>query len=305
MIIPPSPRQQTQERKLRYPGSLMLLAMVGCNAASVSAEPGPVTVPPGYELVWSDEFDRDGALDPAKWTFEQGYVRNGEMQWYQSENAQVSGGRLIIEGRREHKPNPLFGSPALKPQFRARRTINFTSASVSTKGRQSWTYGHFEIRAKIRAEQGLWPALWFVGTEGRWPAGGEIDLMEYYQGRILANFGWASKVPGKPTWNSVKVPVSELGDNPGWDESFHVWTMDWDAKQISLHVDGRLINQLDLSKVDSANPTGIANPFRRPQYLIMNLALGGENGGPLQDTRLPTRFEIDYVRVYQRTGGLR
>ncbi|QGN56317.1 family 16 glycosylhydrolase [Novosphingobium sp. Gsoil 351] len=227
------------------------------------------------------------------------------MQWYQPDNARVADGRLIIEGRRERKPNPQFGSPTLKPPFRERKSINFTSASLSTKGLQSWTYGRFEIRAKLVAEQGLWPALWFVGTDGRWPACGEIDLMEFYQGHILANFAWASRVPGHPVWNSVRIPVAELAGNPGWDEKFHIWTMDWDERRISLGLDGREINRLDLAKVRNREAPGGINPFHKPQYLIMNLALGSAKGGPLRDTQLPSRFEVDYVRVYQRKGAIR
>ncbi|WP_423140771.1 glycoside hydrolase family 16 protein [Parablastomonas sp. CN1-191] len=279
---------------------LTLAGAAGLLVGVVPARAAPVSVPPGYALVWSDEFNRDGPPDPARWTFEHGFVRNGEMQWYQPDNARVKNGRLIIEARHEARPNPLFGSAAAKPPFRQRAAIQYTSASVTTKGLANWTYGRFEIRARITAEQGLWPALWFVGQDGRWPAGGEIDLMEYYQQRILANFAWPSGVPGKPVWKSARVPVADLAGNPNWDSTFHLWTMDWDAHGISLQLDGAVINRIDLATIDASLPKGAANPFRRPQYLIINLALGGQRGGPLKDTRFPSRFEVDYVRVYQR-----
>ena len=141
-----------------------------------------------------------------------------------------------------------------------------------------------------------------MGENGRWPSGGEIDLMEYYQDQILGNFAWASAKAGKPVWNSRKIKLSDLATDPEWSSRFHLWSMEWDAQQITLSLDGEPINRLDLNSVRNGGAAGIDNPFRKPQYLIMNLALGGTNGGPLGDTRLPARFEIDYVRVYQRAG---
>lgn len=261
----------------------------------------PAQAPAGYTLVWGDEFDRKGKPDPAKWGFENGFVRNGEAQWYQPQNATVKGGHLVIEARRDRRPNPRFGRPGQNPDFANRRYINFTSASLTTKGKQSWTYGRFEFRARIKAEQGLWPALWFVGTGGRWPASGEIDLMEYYAGSILGNFAWAGQDQMKPVWNSAKLPLAQWTDDPHWDSKFHIWTMDWDEKQITLLLDGRVVNRLDLDTVRNGGDAGLPNPFRQPQHMIINLALGGMNGGPLTETKFPSRFEIDYVRVYQRT----
>lgn len=255
-----------------------------------------------YRLVWSDEFDTAGRPDGANWTFERGFVRNGEMQWYQPANASVKNGLLVIEGRREERRNPDFGSVRAKPESRARAKIRFTSGSLTTRGLHAWKYGRFDIRARIPTGQGLWPALWFVGENGRWPSGGEIDLMEYYQDQILGNFAWASAKAGKPVWNSRKIKLSDLTTDPAWSSRFHLWSMEWDAQQITLSLDGEPINRLDLNSVRNGGAAGIDNPFRKPQYLIMNLALGGKNGGPLGDARLPARFEIDYVRVYQRAG---
>lgn len=251
-------------------------------------------------MVWADEFDQSGRPDPAKWGFENGFVRNGEMQWYQPDNAVVANGLLVIEGRRERRPNPRFGSTDLQPEFRNRRYINFTSASVTTKGLQAWQYGRFEIRARIKTEQGLWPALWFVGAKGKWPAAGEIDLMEYYEHSILGNFAWASTQPGKAHWQAAKIPLSAITSDPDWDKQFHTWVMDWDEQQISLYLDDRLINRIDLDKVRNRDGSEIENPFRQPHHLIINLALGGGKGGSLAQTKLPSRFEIDYVRVYKK-----
>lgn len=287
--------------KLRYAICVGMLAMGLAGAAPADGSPQARQLPAldGYKLVWADEFDRDGAPDPANWTFETGFKRNAEMQWYQPENAFVEKGLLVIEGRRERKPNPTFGDPAQRPEFAKRKFINFTSASVSTEGRQSWLYGRFEIRARIRTEQGLWPAIWTLGEKGTWPAKGEVDILEYYQHSILANFAWAEKGPKWPQWQGRKVPMAELTDDPDWDKRFHVWTMDWTEKEITLWLDGRLMNRLDLDAVNSHPGSGVKHPFRQPHYLLLNLALGGGNGGPLKDTAFPSRYEIDYVRVYQ------
>lgn len=278
-----------------------LLAGAAAFTAAASGSPG-APAPDGYRLVWADEFDRDGKPDPAKWGFEEGFVRNGEMQWYQRDNAAVSNGALVIEARRELRPNPRFGEPDQKPQFRDRKMIRFTSASLTTKGIRVWQYGRFEIRARLKAEQGLWPALWFVGEKGRWPANGEIDLMEYYQHSVLANFGWEGKQAGKVVWKGAKVPLTELTQDPAWDQKFHTWRMDWDQDEITLWLDDRLMNRLELKSVRNGTDPDGTHPFQRPHYLIVNLALGGQNGGPLKDTQFPARFEIDYVRVFQKAA---
>lgn len=257
---------------------------------------------PGYQLVWADEFDTDGRPNPENWRFEEGFRRNRELQWYQPENAFVEDGRLIIEGRRETKPNPNHeeGSPHWQ---RNRKTIQYTSASLKTEGRHTWQYGRFEVRARIRTRDGLWPAIWFLGVEGEWPSNGEIDLMEFYDNHILANACWGTRERWKAEWDTGKIPLHELGDPDTWEQEFHVWRMDWDEKAIRLYLDGRLLNTIDLRK--TLNPTdefgGPGNPFHQPHYLLLNLAIGGDNGGDPSDTEFPTRYEIDYVRVYRKT----
>lgn len=106
-----------------------------------------------YQMVWQDEFNCQNKLNSADWDHEQGFVRNHELQWYQQDNAFCDAGVLVIEGRRESKPTPKF--QAYSDNWRdSRAHINYSSASVTTKGKHSWWYGHFEIRAKIRAEDG-------------------------------------------------------------------------------------------------------------------------------------------------------
>lgn len=105
----------------------------------------------GYRLVWHDEFNRDGRLDSTSWNYETGFQRNEEDQWYQYDNAFCQNGNLVIEARREHRPNPDYGKTA---DWRNRQYISYTSASVNTRGKRSFTYGRFEVRARIPAFMG-------------------------------------------------------------------------------------------------------------------------------------------------------
>lgn len=260
----------------------------------------PAGDPDGYELVWADEFDTDGQPDPANWTYERGFVRNHEQQWYQEENAFIENGLLVIEGRRERRRNPAYDRSS-NDWRQNRKFAEYSSALVTTRGLHSWQYGRFEVRARLKTDAGLWPAIWFLGVDGHWPANGEIDLMEYYAGDILANFAWGrpARSGGRPIWDATRTPVDSFGDD--WQEEFHVWRMDWSESSIELFVDDRLLNTIDVEA--AVNPPGVrpTHPFRQPHYLLINLAIGGQ-GGDASRTEFPTRYEIDYVRVYQRVG---
>uniref|UniRef100_A0A7S3YYK4 GH16 domain-containing protein n=1 Tax=Lotharella globosa TaxID=91324 RepID=A0A7S3YYK4_9EUKA len=252
----------------------------------------------GYELVWSDEFKVDGRPDPTKWNFEKGFVRNNELQWYQPHNAYCKGGQLVIEARREtDMKNPNFKGSQASNWKQKRAKIAYTSACITTRGRKAWKYGRFEIKAKIQNKAGLWPAIWFLGIKGQWPSNGEIDLMECYKGKILANVAWGTKEKRKAKWNSKKKRIG-----PGWDENYHVWRMDWDEHSIRLYVDGKQLNHTDLSQTNNGTQefNGPRNPFHQPHYLLINLAIGGNCGGDPTHTPFPSHYVIDYVRVYQK-----
>jgi beta-glucanase (GH16 family) len=251
-----------------------------------------------YQLVWADEFDLHGAPNADDWTYEHGFARNDELQWYQRENAFCKDGLLVIEARREKMANPEY-DPKSRHWGRRRSHAEYTSASVITRGRKQWLYGRFEMRGKIDTRPGMWPAFWTLGTARPWPGCGEIDIMEYYNNTLLANACWQG--PREPAWDATERPLPSFRD-PEWSSKFHVWQMDWNAERIRLSVDGELLNEIDVAAAVNAGDDK-SHPFREPQYLLLNLAIGGTRGGDPSQTEFPARFEIDYVRVYQKTNA--
>lgn len=246
-----------------------------------------------FKLVWSDEFNTDGVPDSTKWRFESGFVRNEENQWYQKENAVCNNGNLFITGKKERKYNPNFisGSNNWKT---SREFIDYTSASVVMKKEHAFLYGKMEVRAKIIAQTGLWPAIWTLGVRGEWPSNGEVDVMEYYENKILANFAFASSKRYQAIWDGADIPMSAF--NPSWEDSYHIWSLEWTENKMEILLDGVSMNSIDLSK--TFNKSDGKNPFRQAQYLILNLALGGNRGGSLLNTTFPSQYLIDYVRIY-------
>ena len=257
-----------------------------------------------WRLVWSDEFDSTGRPDPTTWNFEHGFVRNNEAQWYQEENAWQQDGLLVIEARRDNRPNPTYRADS-RQWGQQRPTIDYTSACLTTMGKREFRYGRLEVSARIPTANGAWPAIWTLGKGMPWPSCGEIDLMEYYRidgvPHILANVAWGNDRQFDAVWNSRRVPFSHFTSRDAhWAQSFHLWRMDWDAEAIRLYLDGELLNEVPLSTTINGSIGNHANPFDSPQYILLNLALGGDNGGPIDDAALPLRYEIDYVRIYEQ-----
>ncbi|MES2374370.1 MAG: glycoside hydrolase family 16 protein [Bacteroidota bacterium] len=275
---------------MRIVASLLFLAFIGFRT--------DITQPlkDDYTLVWSDEFNTDGAPDPANWNYEKGFVRNHELQYYQPENAWCEKGNLIIESRKEDKPNPGYveGSTDWRKN---RPTINYTSTCMRTSGLKTWQYGRFEMRARIDISAGIWPAWWTLGVSKGWPGNGEIDIMEYYRGKLLANVACLGP-DHKAEWFSNTFPTDSLGGT-NWSNKFHVWKMDWTEEYIALYLDDVLLNKVSLDKLVNKDGSNF-NPFKQPHYMLLNVALGGDNGGNVEKTSFPRRMEVDYVRVYQK-----
>ncbi len=288
-------------RLLILTGSLALI----CISCSVTDRVDPYkpdhSLPaeiPGMKLVWNEEFNNDGKPDPSRWRHESGLVRNRELQYYQEDNATVENGRLVIEGRRERVKNDRYDPDS--DDWRTAEYAEYTSSSINTRGLHEWKFGRFEIRARVDTSMGSWPAIWTLGVDRRWPANGEIDIMELYRVRgeasILANFAWLSDDEGRPEWNDTIIHLAHfLEKDPEWADKYHVWRMDWDEESISLYLDDALLNTVSIS--ETLNPDGF-NPFLQPHYILLNLAIGS-NGGDPSETEFPITYEVDYVRVYQ------
>lgn len=262
-----------------------------------------------YKLIWSDEFDGEGR-PAAHWTYENGFVRNHEDQWYQPENAEVKDGCLVITAKLEDRPNPKYESGS-NDWRKMRERIKYTSSCLTTSKSFNYRYGRLEVRARIPVTGGAWPAIWTLGNRFRWPANGELDLMEFYRTKegepiILANACWLGD-NNRDAWDSARIPFSHfLEKDPMWASKFHVWTMDWDPETIRMYLDGELLNEIPLSQAKrGGGDSHDVNPFSNDlkgfgDYILLNLALGGDNGGTIDDSQFPLRYEIDYVRVYQK-----
>lgn len=280
------------------------IAIISVSLVQCKTETPKIAQYEGYKLVWNDEFDREGVLDTTCWGYEKGFVRNEEFQWYQPKNARCEGGMLVIEGRKEQVKNPRYreGSAFWKEN---RPEAGYTSASVNTSGKKEFLYGRFEVRAKIPTAGGAWPAVWTLGRNMEWPSCGEIDIMEYYRiggvPHILANAAWGKDMPYDAEWDSSKIPFEHfLQKDARWAEKFHVWRMDWDSTAVRLYLDEELLNEITLEKTVNGAQGNYTHPFRQPHYLLLNLAIGGNNGGRPDDEAFPLRYEIDYVRVYEK-----
>jgi len=237
-------------------------------------------------LVWHDEFDRDGFPDTSSWTYDTGYIRNHEMQYYtafRKQNAWIENGFLQITARRD----------SLKL---GNRVFPVTSADISTYGKISWTGGRIEVRAKIPSALGTWPAIWTLGSDIRqtgWPDCGEIDIMEhvgYMPDTMHFNVHTEKYNHVKHTNKGARVYY------PSPQKEFHIYAIEWFPDHIDWF--------FDENKVFTYSNEGAGNaswPFDKPQFLILNLAFGGDWGGShgVNLNALPQSMQVDYVRVFQ------
>ncbi|MDR1864343.1 MAG: glycoside hydrolase family 16 protein [Bacteroidales bacterium] len=252
-----------------------------------TGEPSPRTAELSgeWKLVWSDEFDEAGLPDPDKWDFDtKGNATgwgNNEAQYYtykDTSTAMVKDGLLHITARKKDMEGK-----------------HYISARLFTK--QSWLYGRFEIRAKLPSGRGSWPALWMLPTEqayGRWPGSGEIDIMENvgYDPAVVHG-----TVHTKKLNHVLKTQKGGSINVPDAGSAFHTYTLEWEATQCRFYVD-----DVRYFSFDRENDDHGLWPFDKHFRLLVNVAVGGNWGGAhgIDDDSFPLRFEIDYVRVYQK-----
>jgi beta-glucanase (GH16 family) len=265
-------------------------ALPAANTTAVAMPQTPST--PVWRLVWSDEFDGTGLPDPTKWGYDTSRNRvgwfNNELQYYardRLENAKIDNGKLIITARKERLVSAAdYGNQA------------YTSARLITRDTARWTYGFFEVRAKLPCGAGTWPAIWTLGTQGPWPASGEIDIMEQFgddKTEVLGTihtqaYNYSNGTLGPGLGGAVAVSDSCT--------QFHNYQLTWSADEIAIGIDDRVYFVYKNPK----NGSYAQWPFDSPQYLLLNLAIGGDLGGAVPANFTSQQMEVDYVRVYQR-----
>ena len=276
----------------RYPILVFFSLLVYNQTIAQSAaatKPAAVTIvtrPTTRKLVWADEFNKPGLPDSTKWGYDVGGNGwgNNELQFYtksRPENARIEGGNLIIEARKE--------------SYQGR---NYTSARLLTQNTRTWTYGRMEVRAKIPAGRGTWPAIWMLNkniAKVGWPLCGELDIMEEVGWDENVIHGTIHSAAYNHTIGTQKgAPITI----PTATSAFHVYAIDWTPTRIDFFVDNQNYYRVTTAELGTSPQQW---PFTEPFFLLLNVAVGGGWGGQkgVDDTIWPRRMEVDYVRVYQ------
>jgi hypothetical protein len=253
----------------------------------------PLTIPttgystpltyPGKTLVWADEFDGT-SLNSAWWTPEIGNGQSGwgnnELQFYRAENTSLQSGNLIIEARKEN----FSGS-------------EYTSSRLITKGKKEFKYGRIDMRAALPKGQGIWPALWMLGSnisQVNWPACGEIDIMELVgnlPNRVYGTVHFGASLGEHQERSASKA----LTGAATFNDEYHVFSLVWEKDLIKWYIDDVQYHQVTPADLGTA-----PYPFNQEFFFIFNLAVGGNwPGSPDASTVFPQRLIVDYVRVFQ------
>lgn len=232
-----------------------------------------------WDLIWQDEF-QGNELNTNFWSYEYGTGSNGwgnnESQYYREENTTVQDGYLIIEARKQN-----FGG------------MPYTSSRIITKGAFDFQYGRVDIRAALPYGQGIWPALWMLGSNFNtigWPACGEIDIMEIvgHEPDVLHGTAhWSNAGQHASYGGKTQLPSGTFNDQ------FHVFSIIWNESQIRWYLNNQLYHTLNITPAELSE-------FHEKFFLIFNVAVGGNwPGYPDATTTFPQRMIVDYVRVFQ------
>lgn len=270
---------------------LVCIVCVGLLSSFASAQKSGSETKPAWKLIWSDEFNGPDGSPPdlAKWTFAigGGGWGNKELESYTSrlENAEQRGGNLVITARKED----YVGLDGIERPY--------TSARLTTKGQFAQAYGRFEARMQLPLGKGIWPAFWMLGNDidsARWPAAGEIDVMENIgePGRIYSTLHG----PGYSGARGISIPYN-LPHGEAVDSGFHIYAVEWTPRQIKFFFD----NELIVERTPKDLPRGTKWVYDHPFFLLLNVAVGGAwPGYPDETTSFPQQMLVDYVRVYSR-----
>lgn len=260
---------------------LLLAALASCKKEikTAAATPAAANLAAAYQLVWSDEFNGT-SVNTANWNFETGNPNvNNEREYYQSANATVSNGNLVITARKQS----VGGQP-------------YTSARLNTAGHFTTLYGRIEARIKLPSGQGLWPAFWMLGSNINqpnvgWPKCGEIDIMEH----VNTN----NTIYGTIHWDA-NGHVQYGGNTTTTITDYHVYAVEWDVNGIRWYVDDNLYATANIQNNINSTEEFHNSPF----FIILNMAVGGDfPGQTVDDSQLPASMYVDYVRVYSMTNA--
>ena len=270
--------------------SLISLLLIGCQS-------GQRQVPtyPGYTLVFADEFDGT-RLNTANWSYREGDGcpdlcgwGNKELQWYRPENTTVSGGNLIITAKEE--------------RFEGR---DYTSSQIISRHKQDFRHGRIEASIKLPRGDGMWPAFWMMSSDdvyGTWAASGEIDIMEAKNTpmEIRGNLHFGGEYP-----DNTKTGSSAYADGSDFSQDYHLYSIEWDPKEIRWYCDNNLYKSTDVWWTGSKEDNGtFPAPFDQRFYILLNVAVGGTYMDCFVPecitAEFPQKMYVDYVRVYQKT----
>lgn len=268
--------------KLKSARIIVLFSICLFSFCKKSTEQNSTTTPPNnpggndtttYQLAWSDEFN-ESTIDPNIWNFETGNNNgwgNNEQEYYQAANADIENGNLVITGKKEDVGG-----------------FHYTSTRMTTQGKKEFTYGKIEARIKLPVGQGFWPAFWMLGsniTSVGWPVCGETDIMEH----INAD----SMIYGTLHWNN-NGHVQDGGNTSSSPSEYHVYSIEWTVQSIKFYVDSIKYHETFLNAAGT-------DAFHNPSFILLNFALGGNwPGQTIDDSLLPAKMYVDYVRVYQK-----
>ncbi len=240
------------------------------------------------KLILEEHFDNLN-----NWNFEYGFVRNHEDQYYVDRNIKLENG-ITIYGKKEKIENSNYDRNS-QDWRKNRRFGYYTSTSINTKGHFDFKYGMMEVKARIPISIGAWPAIWLMGSEEEYPYCDEVDIMEMYlwqnQPTILGNFMYYGNQ--QCNWNTKMIAANYFKEKDNnWENQFHIWKLDWNNQYMRIYLDDELINQIEIAKFKNGN-------FHKNYYILLNLAIGGHGALP-EEGELPLKYEIEYVKVYQK-----
>jgi beta-glucanase (GH16 family) len=289
---------QPRDMKKR-PVRLPALALIGA-ALAVLAAPKPVSAQ--WTLVWADEFNgaNGAAPDPSKWTYDTGGggFGNGELQTYCAPGSNASPCSAANTN--------IFQNGAGQVVIRARNSGGtWTSGRMKTQGVAEFQYGRIEARLKLPVGAGLWPAFWMLGTNigsVGWPQCGEQDIMEWVPQYTPTTTSSTLHGPGYSGQNGIGRSFTFPNGGRVDDGSFHVYGVVWSPNQMQFYRDD--VTHPFFTFTPSNIPGGTQWVYNHPFFLLLNLAVGGGfPGNPDSSTPNPALMLVDYVRVYQASGG--